>query len=515
MKKKIGIFSGLAVVAALVGYFAVLPELEKKQAAQVASFIDELPGDLSAGEIRVRLLSGTVEVLGLKGNTKYIDGSDMTVDVARIAVSGVNFTPGEGVVTLLDEAEFENANVRISTRVPSMDHGSSALDKSIVQNQTLKKMTVKGLRGDYAGLRAAIKADQRAGLYECLADFTVAEVFIAEYATQVESAELPMPVSMRVQLMTAKNAGLLKSGPSSAEGISISILGSESLRIGSMTVASCSVPNMYLALVEARDNNDFETFAGKLFSGEDGESLAVEGLVIHDLSFKLLMPDSLTIGTLGVDFSFAKNRLVFKNNITELVVPVSMYRNLGMEAAQFANYYGQPIVIDAALDSNVRWESGRADLDLHRLFIEDKNLGSASFSAVLYATGEGDTLEEFLDGAPEPYLVKADVMLEDKAFLANIFGGEFEAIKAFGLTGDGMESPGALRNQAVAAFEAEVAGIDNADQKAVAEGLSKLLTAPGKLTVSLAPATPVKIDGDEAALNAKVEYSATAKPASE
>lgn len=507
MNKKIwGILTILVVAAALAGYFILLPHLEKEQAARVTAFIDELPGDLKAEDIQVRLLDGTVEVLGLKGDTKYIDGSDMTVDVARIAVSGVTFTPGEGVDSLLDEAVFENVNLRISILMPSGEHISSGLVDSVVQNLTLKKMVVKGLRGDYASLRAAVKADSRADLFDCLVStFSVAEISCTEYAAHVET---PTPVSVSMRSMTAKNVSLLQGGPSTCEGMSVSLFGGEVLRLGSMKIASCSIPNIYPAMITARESGDFKVFNDKLFSGKEGEGITIEGMVMQDIYFKFLLPEPLTIDTLGMDFSLAQNRIVFKKDVKELVIPASMYRNLGMEVAQFANYYGQPIIVDAAVAADLRWEPGRADILFDRLFLEARGLGTASLSATLFVTGEGDTVEEFLDNNPEPYLVKADMMLEDKALLANIFGGEFEAIKAFGLTGEGMESSEDLRSQSVAALEAETANLENEAQKAIAEGLIKLLKAPGRLTVSLTPEVPVKIDEDDAALNAKVAYEA-------
>lgn len=510
MKKILGIFACLALVAALAGYFVVIPQLEEKQAAQVAAFIEGLPGTLKADAITVRLLDNQVEVLGLKGDTRYIDGSDMTVDAERISVTGINFDPQAGVAELLEEALFRNLNLRITTMMPSMGQNlPPELNKPIVQNLTLKEVTFKGLRGDYESLRAAVKAGSRKDMLGCLAStFSVGLFTVNEYTARVESLVGPVAVSM--QSMTARDAGLLQSGPGSCEAVSLSMLGAEVMRIGAMTFDACRIPNIYPALAEARETGDIEAISDALFSGEEGESLAVEGMIMKDFYFKLLLPDPLTAGSIGLDFSLAKNRLAIRKTMEELVIPASMYRNIGMEMAQFADFYGLPLSIDLVADAEFNWQPGRADMAFKRLFIEDKNLGAASLEATLYAEGEGDSVEAFANGDPNPFLVQAEFMLEDKALLDNVFGGEFEAIKAFGLTGEGMESPEDLRNQSVALFEAEMAAFVSDDQKAVGEGLLKLLKAPGKLTVSLHPDGPVALEGLEEGkkpLNALVEYT--------
>lgn len=512
MKKILGIFACLAVIAALAGYFVVIPQMEEKQAAQVAAFIEGLPGDLKAGSIKVGLLDSKVEVLGLKGDTKYIDGSDMSVDVERIVIAGVNFSAGEGVAPLVGEAVFQNVKLRITTLLPPMGvELPPEMNKPIVQNLALADMTVKGLSGDYGRLRAAVKADSRKDMFDCLGStFAVAEFSANGYANQLDS--LVGPVSMSMKSLSARNAGLLKSGPASCEDLRMSMLGSEVMRIGGMTIASCSMPNVYPALIEAQEQGDYEAMSRALFSAKDG-AFVVEGMAMRDIYFKLLLPDPLTINGLGMDFSLAANRLAFKQDVKGMTIPASMYRNLSMEIAQFADYYGQALDIDAVIDADLRWEPGRADMVFNRLSAEDKNLGAGSLSATLYATGEGDSVEEFMDGDAAPYLVKADLMLEDKALLANVFGGEFEAIKAFGLTGEGMESPEDLRRQAVALFEAQLAEMKTEDQTMVAEGLIKLLKAPGRLAVSLSPEAPAALDGLEegdSALNAKVVFTPAA-----
>ena len=518
MKKILGILACLAVVAALAGYFVVIPQIEEKQAAQVAAFIEELPGTLKADAITVRLLENKVEVLGLKGDTKYIEGSDMTVDVGRITVSGVNFTPGAGVASLVDEADFRDVKLRITTTMAAMGvELPPEMNKPIVQNLTLKDMTVKGLSGDYERLNAAVKADSRADIYDCLATtFSVAQITLNEYASHVES--FVGPASMSIQSMSAKDASLLKSGPSTCETVSLSMFGAEVMRVGSMRVDLCRMPNVYPALVAAQESGDAQAMSNALFNLKEGESFSVEGMVMKDFYFKLLLPEPLTAASVGMDFSLGKDSLAYKQSLEELVIPVSMYRSIGMEVAQFADYYGQPLSIDAVIDADFRWQPGRADVAFKRLFIEDKGLGAASLSAALYLEGEGDSVEAFADGDPRPFLVKADLTLEDKALLANVFGGEFEAIKAFGLTGEGMESPEDLRAQAVALFEAQMAAFVSDDQKKVGQGVLELLKAPGKLTVTLTPDAPVALEGLEQGktpLNAQVEFTPAPAPDAE
>lgn len=519
MKTVLGVVVVLAVAAALAGYFVVIPNFEKKQADAVAAFFSELPGDVKADSINVSFFGKTVEINGLKGDTIYvIEGSDMHVDVESIRLTGVNLSAGNasGVVDLVDQIAVANAKFRIVTSLAAMGADQEVLravpgaDKPIVQNLSLKEFEMKGLRGDYTALDSAMKAKaSKKDIFTLLAGFSAASMKGGDYRNEMET--MLGPVAATLASFEGKDMGMLRSGPVSFDKLSLTIMGTDAMRTERMAMESWSMPNIYGPLFDAQESGKLEEFAANTFwdiMTEQG--MTMKGLSMEQVHFQFMMPEPVTIKKVVADVELAKGNLTMSQDFDSLVIPAFLYRNLSLEAAQFADYYGEALDITAGLDMVAAWKPGRADFNVKRLTLEDKKLAFGSLVAECYVEGEGEGFTEMMENdSAKPFLTKAEILMEDRALLTNVFGGEFAAIEAFGLNGEGMDSPEALREQAAQLLEEEaVATAPTPDLKLIMEGIVKLMRTPGKLTVALQPEKPVSLLLDDgASLGATVKYT--------
>lgn len=503
MKTILGTLAGLVLVAALAGYFIFVPHFEQQYADQVAQGIDGLPGELKAESIRVQLLAGTVEILGLKGPTTYIDGSDMFVDVERIAISDLRFSAfaKPGATKVADSVEVVNGTVMVRSLVEGLEEG-------VTQNITFSRVQLDDVRGDVHAL-LLLRESRAPGsqIMGCLTGFSIGHARCEGYSNVTSSVFGPM--SITVERFSSKNVSLLSTGEGSWENVRFSAFGSELLDIGRVGLEHCAVPNFYVLLFEALETGSEEDLGAKLFALMEKDPFVFEGLTLEDSSFVFLQPEPLTAKKIRIDAHIAADGLRLRKKAERLSVPTGMYRNLSLEAAQFADYYGKPLLLDGSLDLDITHKDGKGDIHLKEYTLSDPALVFVSLALDLPYQSDG--LDALLDQGADLYLRKGSAVLEDKGFLANLFAGEFEAIKAFGMEGEGMNSPEELRGQVALAVRGQVEETDNADLKRVLEGLVRLLEAPGKLTVTLNPDQPVLLDLESDSLpplHATVEYNA-------
>lgn len=481
MKKIIGIVACLVVAAAIGAYFFVIPEFEKKQVAQVEAFIDQLPGDLKAESTKARFFDDQLEILGLKGTVTDFYGEDIKIDVRRVVLNGVNMTPGQGIVNLVDEAVFEDLKFYGTALTESL-FGKSSL-KSFDQqeaSQELKAMTVKGLRGDYAALHSAVATGSRADVFDCLTSgFSADQISANGYGARLPS--LMGPALIAIKSVLIKDAGMLKNGYTAIEGVSVDTV-LASVSIGSLTAESCQAPNFYRTLLESLEQGSdardepFEI----IFDSDAKDAAFVKNMVMKDLKIVMDYPGSaqlepITFAELNFDFSLSKDDCTFKHGIREMSLPASVYRNLGREFAKVADTYGKPLNMDAMVDFDAHKKDGKGIMTVNRAFIEDKSLGSLSF------TFSGDILKS-AQGRDKALLTKARFSLEDKGLIDMLV---VACAVGIGASPEDINNPAYLRDIAANDFAQGNMGDDVPDSAAkVLAGCGELLKAPGTLTMS-------------------------------
>jgi len=501
MKTILGTFAGLVLVAALAGYFILVPHLEKQYADQVAVAIDALPGELTADSIKAELLGGKVTILGLNGPTTYIDGSEVHVDVERITLSGLNYSALKepGVARVADGIEAVDGTIQVQTGVEGMEQALS-------QNITFEKIALNDLTGDVLALSELMRSDaSRTQIIDCLAGFSIGHAQASGYSNEADSIVGPMTMSM--ESFNARNMSLLSTGESAWTDIRITVVGTEFLSIGRMGLANCSVPNFFAPLFEAQENGTEEDLGEEIIALMEKTPFVFNGLTLEDISFKFMRPEALTVSKIFTDVYVAADRFSVKKRVEKLSVPVDLYRNLSLEAAQFAEYYAKPLLLDGSLVLDVTQKDGKGDILLKECTVSDPAL--AFLSLTLDMPYESESVDRLFAEGADVLLRKGAIVLEDKGFLANLFAGEFEAIKAFGLEEEGLNSAEVMRAYAVQLLRSEAEKVDNDFRKSGLEGLAQLVEAPGRLSISVSPDQPVRMDIEtDANLNAKVEYEA-------
>ena len=509
-KKIAGILILLLLVLGGVGYFAVLPMLEKQVAEKVAAAIDALPGDLKADDIQVSLLGKKVTISSLRGNTTYIDGSDMYIDIARVVCSGPNVDAGKtpGVTPIAGELYFTDLKVQMKTDV-------EGLEQALQQDSQIREMRLTGLRGDVAAISLAASGmarDQKTQLGQMVDAMLSIHMDSLEgkgYINRTSSAFGPMVASL--DSFSYKDFSPLKSGPMEAKNFKLNAFNSDLLTIDLITSKAGQVPNIFNAMFTSEI--DPEAGLREMIDVFSRDTLALDGITVEKLSFKLMTEEPLTLAKGTINLRMNADKIVFQHSLDGLVIPAELYRKASPEADQFARQYDNALDINASMDIEVHQKNGSGDIFVKNLQVTDKNLGSASVSAELLFKGRGDSLEDLMNEGADLFLKSSRTELEDLGFMQVFYAVQFASMERFNMLGDSLKTPADLRALKSRSALEEAAAAEDADQKRVLEGLAKLLAAPGKLVVSLNPTQPVDMDtlaeggNSKTQLNSSVEFT--------
>jgi len=498
-KVLIAVVALLATVA--VGcYFFFIPGQEKKFEQGIAAFIGTLPGDLAADGIKVNFLGKSAEIRGLRGTTHYF-GSDTKVDVASLTLTGLNFNPGKGVVKLADSIVVSGLSLT--------DVAKPVQPQDVAQDIALKKLESRNVRGDFNAAVTELPGDAPlARKMDILATFSSGPARMQDYV--VTSHTVLGPITISMASWEAQESTLLTSKNAVSKNLRLTAFGTDVFSLDRMSSASLKVPNILAPLVEFMETEDLDALNAQILEKLRQEPLEWRGVVLEGFHFQFMLPEPITVSKLSMDLEASADRLASKKDIQGLILPPSVYGSMSLEAALFSDFYGKALDIDLSKDVVLTQKSGTpVEIMINNLFIRDKNLASAQLKANLMHTGDIQHVYGVFDSAGDIVLKNAELVLEDKNLVATFLEAELKA--PLDREGDGDHvSVADLREQVAQSIAALFAG-EGEDYTALGEGLVKLIMAPGRLTITAAPETPVSLvnlaDDIVKALRLKVEYT--------
>lgn len=496
----------LLVIAALGGYFMFIPRQEKKYEQAIAAFIADLPGNLAADSIKVHFLGNSAEIRGLRGATKSFEGSDMTVDVATITLTGLNLDllsgNAAGIVYLADSLILSDGSLNIA-----MNAGGP--DRPIQQNTSFSQWELHNLRGDFAGAVAEFVGD--ASLERKLdiaATFSAGPTSLKNYVSTITEPALgPLTVSM--DSWEAQETSLLscKDAVWKNMRVTLAALNAEIMSLERISLASMNLPNFLAPLFAALDNDNSDALGAILLGKISKDPIEMRGLVMENFRFQVMSPESVSIRRLSMDLDASTTRLAIKKTVEGLVLPAFVYGSMGIEAAQFSAFYGKPLDLDLRLDVEVTQKSGSlTEVLIRDLSLQDNNLASLQIKADIIHTGKADHLYAVFDDKGDAALQKGELVLVDKNLVGTFLEAELQASAPGGEEED-QPSVAELRETTAQSF-IDMYTAQGGFHAVIGEGLGKLIRAPGRLTIRFAPESPVSLsDPLPEALGATVEYT--------
>lgn len=491
-----GIFFLLAALAAFL-YFLFLPRLEAEQAGQVAAFIDSLPGNLKAEAVEVNYLRREVTVRGLKGSTRYLDGSDMHVNVELLLLSGLNPDLGAsaGVADVADKLVVRNGTVRTVT-------SAAGLDRPVRQTVVMEQAELLGLRGDAAEAgRRYLRAAPATEIFAALSTFSIASVTAQGYTNSLES-ELGL---LRVQLRSVSSLDVtpLTIGRSVWNGFSVSGNGVEQASIQRIALERMHMPDLITPLLELEAGADEEAVATSVLTKLRGDFLEIKGLELHQAEINVSGRNPVLLEQGRFDFSLSGgDTMLLRTEIDNLEISPEAFRDLArdmsMETRRFAAYYQQPLRLRGRLDCSLQPDGDRVSLRLQEGALEDAALGAFRAELEMSMAERGLDPMRLLGDDAEILLHKAEVRLEDRALLDTFMAAEIQAIQQFGLAaGEDAPTPAHLRAATAEELRLSAADEPRSDFKKILEGLADLLERPGSLVIRLQSSEPVPFGSED------------------
>lgn len=496
--KTAGIFALALVIFAGAGYFGLLPVLEKRQEERVYAFLQGLPGNVKADTVSAGFFDRRITITGLRGVTRYIDGSDLEFEIAELALDGLNLDAANGTGVADLAKRLTASGMRFAS------YGSMAgIEQPMRQEVDMAELELRDIRGDYGKLAEQLRAGvPGSGLLAAAASISLGSVSVKSYLNVVDS---PLgSVQAVAGAFSIQDARLLGIGGGLWEGLRLSALGTDIFTLERLSIERAAIPDFYTPLLAAEQNGDERAVGQALFEAMGRSAIVFKGLEMRNLTFRQPMgEEALSARSISLDLDAGAQKVLLHKKVDGLVIPPSIYRAVGLQAAHFAEVYKNPLKLNGSLDVAVTQRDGKGELVLNRGSLEDPDLGSFSAEGVFLFEGEGE--KALLDSDVELYLKQGKVRLEDKKFLDTHFEGEFNLMQSHvpGL----VRSAAELRAQSVALLRREAAAADNPDYILLLEGFSRLMAAPGVLTISLKPEAPVQLDTPEdVKLNVTAEY---------
>ena len=524
-KKVVGVLVVLAVICA-GAYFFVVPRLEAQQGEKVAEFIAKLPGKFTAGEVTVGFFDKKVTIKDLKGKPDPGAGTVYDIHVDLVELEGVNLDAGvkPGAVRLADSIVIQGFKETMAVQMPE-------LGQPIIVNLSCQEMVFKGVSGDLAQLLALNKLPSlpqqptEEELQNHLNIFNVmmsalGTIHIDRFEAKKYAFDMPTPlaISGTINALSYSDASITKIGSMLLDDLKVSALNNEILSIAKMSCQGMIIPDMFSLKIDPKNP---EQYGKEVLAAFAKTPMVLKDFALEKVSVKPMTPEAVTLDRVEYDLEIGPEKILFNKDVKNLVIPVSVYSQLGGEAAMFGAVHKKPLEFDGTVDLQVNQKDGNGDALLKNLQVVESNLGNVLVSGEIPFVGRGEGFEGLLKNGAAFLVKSATMTIEDKSGLETLLAAQVQQMG--GLIDEDKSdldalldeqeqqlpfSVATLRSGIVDALRAEAAQAAT-DRKKIIEGFAQLVGAPGKLTISVAPEQPVPVDdiyAEGVALNAKVEY---------
>ncbi|MDL2316838.1 hypothetical protein LJC59_07155 [Desulfovibrio sp. OttesenSCG-928-A18] len=513
MKKIVGIVVVLLVIAGAVGYFAFVPNLEKKQEEQVKAFIENvLPGNFTAGSVKVTFIGKKAEIKDFSGTLKDSMGRDVAMKIDRVTATGLNFDveKSTGPVHLADSLQCDGLTLTSSGMVDFM--GQPVNDKF-----TVKEMRFDNIRGDLMKAIALFKAEAPLSKkVEVLSTFLLGSISVKGYA--LESQSIVGPIGFYIDSVDAKDMSMLTVRDLHWNKLRVSFGGSEVLTLGALRMGRVDMPDLNTPLLTAMENNVYDPLR-PLLGAMAKKPVIIEGMAMENLLVNVPEADvRMSMDKAVVNLTIDPSKVVFKGTMSKLVLPPVLYSEFSYDCKKFARAYGENLELSGSMDVAVNQKDGKGDIIIRDVTLSDSKLGSFKGEGELLFEGEGGSLEALMKRGGETFLKKCTLVLEDKAFANVIFGAILKEEQEYNGDKAGMTVQ-ELRRQTAGELLEELAERSerrrvSTDMRLNVEAFAKLIAEPGTLKLEYSPTRPINMDdledaGEDGqpALNTKATFT--------
>lgn len=503
--RKRGKFIVLAVTILVVaGAYFSISRWENDKAAKVMAYLKD-QGEVESATIKVGFFDKSVVITGFKGNCPYVAGATATVSVGSISLAGVNFDAMDapGVFPLAD-------SLAITDFAMSIAYPARNDTPAIKQDVTIASAVLTKVRGDARLLEEMGRKTQDLNDPAVLSRYFAATASLrsetasmSKYVVSMEMG-LPSPLIARLESFQGRDFGLLACGPSTWTKVSLNFLGQDMFTAATMSLERMSLPDIFTPIYASKALGDpvkegeavLQGFADVLAK----EPFVMRGVIMNDVAVNLPLSEPITLKSARLDLELGGGKCVFKQNIEDLALPLSVYRNFGEDGGRLAMVYGQPLHLHAGADTLIEWKDGGLVFEGKNHTLSEPALGGITmdYSLILRAPGADGLLDLLQSLSPEFLLKSGRVVFEDKNVLALAFKYLYEEGKRGAIIVPDEQSPEALRAEAARQCRNEAGEAINPDKKAILQGVAQLLERSGVLTIELNPDEPMPLDIFEA-----------------
>ena len=493
----------VAVLVAAGAYFGI-SSWENDKAAKIEAYLNSQM-DVTSATIKVGFFDKSVVITGFKGSGPYVAGATAAVSIGSLSLAGVNFDAMDvaGVAPLADSAV-------IADFMMSIDYPARSGTPAIKQDVTISSASLTKVRGDARLMEEMGRKTQNLNDPAVLSRYFAAAAglhsetaVITGYGVRMDMG-LPSPLVAKLESFQGKDFGLLACGPSTWTRISLNFLGQDMFTAASMSLERMSLPDIFTPIYASRALGDPVKEGEAVLQGFTDalakEPFVMRGLVMNDVAVNLPFSEPITLKSARLDLELGGGKCIFKQNIEDLALPLSVYRNLGDDGGRLAAVYGQPLHLYANADTLTEWKDGGLAFEGKNLSLTEPGLGGikTDHSLILRAPGADSPRELLQSSSPEFLLKSGRVVFEDKSILALAFKYLYEEGKRGAVIVPDAQSPEDLRAEAARQCRNEADEAANPDKKAILQGVVQLLERSGVLTIDLNPDAPMPLDIFEA-----------------
>ena len=408
-----------------------------------------------------------------------------------------------GVAPLADSAVITDFTM-------SIDYPARSSTPAIKQDVAIASASLTKVRGDARLLEEMGRKTQNLSDPAVLSRYFAAAASLRSEAAAITGYDvrmdmgLPSPLIARLETFQGKDFGLLACGLSTWTKVSLNFLGQDMFTAASMSLERMSMPDIFTTIYAPEALGDPVKEGEAALKGFTDalakEPLVMRGLAMNTVAINLPLLEPITLKSARLDLELSGGKLVFKHQLEDMVLPLSVYRNLDEDSDRLATVYGQPLHLYANVDTLAEWKDGGLAFEGKSHSLTEPVLGgiTADYSLILRAPGAASLRELLQSDSPEFLLKSARVTLEDKNALSLAFKYLYEEAKRSGSGDPDMQSPDALRAEAARKCGEEAGEAANPDKKAILQGAAQLLERPGVLTLDLNPDEPMPLDIFEA-----------------
>ena len=489
----------LVVVLAVAAGFLGISWWEKDKVAKIEAFL-QTQGEYSFDSLKVGFWGKSITILGFKGSAPYVMGGKIRLEAGSVHVVGANFDAldSAGVVPLADSVQITDYRNTVEFP-PQSERGKESV--------FVKSYSMDRVRGDARLLEEMGRKTQDLTNPETVARYfassgsiRIGVVAVGGYELSMD-AGLPTPMVLSVESLQSEDYGLFVHKAAKISNIAFSVMGEKILTIGSLSTGRLSMPVALAPALLSGKSEGFDEFP-RAMAALDKEPLVLRDIEAKDVAVRVLFPEAVTLKSCFFDLEMDNNRMELKSRFADLILPSSYYRYSGREAGEFAKVYGATLDFSGALEFLLSWKDGRGELLLKDSGLTEKNLGEVQLGVNLLFEAPGmDSLVKLVESGREPevFLKSGRVVLDDRHFLGILFKSMNESDKKEaeeeGRTPETLEQ---TRAQAVRHVRSKAEQSVSPDKKAILEGMAKLAERPGRLEISLDPASPLPLDYNRA-----------------